>query len=112
QISYLLNDYVALGAGEFFSPSNIFVERFEPQWINKLPDRPIGVYHDILPNISVGAQVRGGFPIGPTRAGYAFYVSNCPLLLTSDARTGGTLDLNSYTDNIDPKATVWTLGFL
>jgi hypothetical protein len=29
QISYLLNDYVALGAGEFFSPSNVFVERFE-----------------------------------------------------------------------------------
>jgi hypothetical protein len=24
QISYLLNDYMALGAGEFFSPSNAF----------------------------------------------------------------------------------------
>src|SRR4030095_2394752 len=28
QISYLLNDYIALGVGEFFSPSNVFVERF------------------------------------------------------------------------------------
>jgi hypothetical protein len=112
QISYLLNDYIALGVGEFFSPSNVFVERFEPQWINKLPDRPIGVYHGILPNISVGAQVRGGFPIGPTRANYAFYVSNGPVLNTFDARSAGTLDFNSYTDNNDNKAVGGRVGFL
>ena len=112
QISYLLNDYVALGVGEFFSPSNVFVERFEPQWINKLPDRPIGVYHGVLPNISVGAQVRGGFPIGPTRVDYALYVSNGPTLSTFDARTAGTLDFNSYTDNNDDKAIGGRVGFL
>ncbi len=112
QISYLLNDYIALGAGEFFSPSNVFVERFEPQWINLLPDRPLAVYHGLLPNISVGAQVRGGFPIGPTRADYAFYVSNGPVLNTFDARTAGTLDFNSYTDNNDNKAVGGRVGFL
>ena len=112
QISYLLNDYIALGAGEFFSPSNVFVERFEPQWINKLPDRPLAIYHGLLPNISVGAQVRGGFPIGPTRADYAFYVSNGPVLNTFDARTAGTLDFNSYTDNNDNKAVGGRVGFL
>jgi hypothetical protein len=112
QISYLLNDYVALGVGEFFSPSNVFVERFEPQWINKLPDRPLAIYHGILPNISVGAQVRGGFPIGPARANYAFYVSNGPVLNTFDASTAGTLDFNSYTDNNDNKAIGGRVGFL
>jgi hypothetical protein len=112
QISYLLNDYITLGVGEFFSPSNVFVERFEPQWINKLPDRPLAIYHAILPNISVGAQVRGGFPIGPTRANYAFYVSNGPVLNTFDARTAGTLDFNSYTDNNDDKAVGGRVGFL
>src|SRR5260370_182660 len=85
QISYLLNDYMALGAGEFFSPSNVFVERFEPQWINKLPDRPLAIYHGILPNISVGVQARGGFPIGSTRVDYGFYVSNSPVLHTFSA---------------------------
>jgi hypothetical protein len=100
-----------LGVGEFFSPSNVFVERFEPQWINKLPDRPLAVYHGILPNISVGAQVRGGFPIGPTRVDYAFYVSNGPVLNTFDARTAGTLDFNSYTDNNDNKAVGGRVGF-
>jgi hypothetical protein len=44
QISYLLNDYMALGVGEFFSPSNVFVERFEPQWINKLICRCAGAW--------------------------------------------------------------------
>ena len=112
QLSYLLNDYITLGVGEFFSPSNIFVERFEPQWINKLPDRPLAVYHGILPNISVGAEVRGGFPIGPTRADYAFYSSNGPTLNTFDARTAGTLDFNSYTDNNDDKAVGGRVGFL
>ena len=112
QISYLLNDYITLGVGEFFSPSNVFVERFEPQWINKLPDRPLAIYHGILPNISVGAQVRGGFPIGPTRANYAFYVSNGPVLNSFDARTAGTLDFNSYTDNNDNKAVGGRVGFL
>jgi hypothetical protein len=112
QISYLLNDYIVLGVGEFFSPSNVFVERFEPQWINKLPDRPLAVYHGVLPNISVGAQVRGGFPIGPTRADYAFYVSNGPVLNSFDPRTAGTLDFNSYTDNNDNKAVGGRVGFL
>jgi hypothetical protein len=112
QLSYLLNDYIALGVGEFFSPSNVFVERFEPQWINKLPDRPLAVYHGILPNISVGAQVRAGFPIGPTRANYAFYISNGPVLNTFDPRAAGTLDFNSYTDNNDDKAVGGRVGFL
>lgn len=112
QISYLLNDYIALGVGEFFSPSNVFVERFEPQWINKLPDRPLAIYHGLLPNISVGAQARGGFPIGPTRVDYAFYVSNGPVLNTFDPRRAGTLDFNSYTDNNDNKAVGGRVGFL
>jgi len=112
QISYLLSDYLALGVGEFFSPSNVFVERFEPQWINKLPDRPLAIYHGILPNISVGAQARGGFPIGSTRVDYAFYVSNGPVLNTFDARRAGTLDFNSYTDNNDNKAVGGRVGFL
>ena len=112
QLSYLLNDYITLGVGEFFSPSNVFVERFEPQWINKLPDRPLAVYHGILPNISVGAEVRGGFPIGPTRANYAFYISNGPSLNAFDPRTAGTLDSNSYTDNNDDKAVGGRVGFL
>jgi hypothetical protein len=112
QLTYLLNDYITLGAGEFFTPSNVFVERFEPQWINKLPDRPLAVYDGILPNISVGFEVRGGFPIGPTRANYAFYVSNGPALDSFDASTAGKLEFNDFTDNNDNKAVGGRVGFL
>src|SRR5207237_8022910 len=80
QLTYLLNDYITLGAGEFLTPSNVFVERFEALWINKLPDRPLAVYDGILPERSFGFQIRGGIPLGPTRANYSFYVANGPQL--------------------------------
>ena len=112
QLTYLLNDYITLGAGEFLSPSNVFVERFEAQWINKLPDRPLAVYDGILPERSFGFQVRGGVPLGPTRANYAFYVSNGPNLNVFDPARAGTLDFNNFSDNNDDKAFGGRVGFL
>jgi hypothetical protein len=112
QLTYLLNDYITLGAGEFLAPSNVFVERFEPLWINKLPDRPLAVYDGILPERLIGFQVRGGIPIGPTRANYAFYVSNGPSLNAFDPSRVGTLEFNNFSDNNDDKAFGGRVGFL
>jgi hypothetical protein len=112
QLTYLLNDFIAFGAGEFLSPSNVFVERFEALWINKLPDRPLAVYDGILPERSFGLQVRGGIPLGPLRANYAFYVSNGPNLNAFDAARAGTLEFNNFSDNNDDKAFGGRVGFL
>lgn len=112
QLTYLLNDYIAFGAGEFLTPSNVFVERFEALWINKLPDRPLAVYDGILPERSFGLQVRGGIPLGPLRANYAFYVSNGPNLNAFDAARAGTLEFNNFSDNNDDKAFGGRVGFL
>jgi hypothetical protein len=112
ELTYLLNDYITLGAGEFLTPSNVFVERFEALWINKLPDRPLAVYDGILPERSIGLQVRGGIPIGPTRANYAFYVSNGPNLNAFDPGRAGTLEFNNFSDNNDDKAFGGRVGFL
>ena len=112
QLTYLLNDYITLGAGEFLAPSNVFVERFQALWINKLPDRPLAVYDGILPEKMIGAEVRGGFPIGPTRANYAFYVSNGPKLITDDPAAAGMLDWDNFADNNDDKAVGGRVGFL
>jgi hypothetical protein len=112
QLTYLLNDYITLGAGEFLTPSNIFIERFHALWIDKLPDRPLAVFDGILPETSVGVEVRGGFPIGPTRSNYAFYVSNGPRLITNDPKAAGMLDFNNFTDNNDDKAVGGRVGFL
>ena len=112
QLTYLLNDYITLGAGEFLAPSNVFAERFEPAWINKLPDDPLAVYDGgILPVRSIGLQVRGGVPIGPTRANYAFYVSNGPSLNAFDSGRAGTLEF-TFTDNNNDKAVGGRVGFL
>lgn len=112
QITYLLNDYITLGAGEFFAPSNVFLERFEPLWINKLPDRPLAVYDGLLPERVLGVEVRGGFPIGSTRANYAFYLSNGPNLRAFDPNGAGKLEFNDFSDNNDDKAVGGRVGFL
>ena len=112
ELSYLLNDYVTLAIGEFFSPSNVFVERFEPLWINKLPDRPLAVYDGVLPERSFGFQVRGGIPLGPTRANYSFYVANGPQLNVFSGTRAGMLEFQDFSDNNDNKAFGGRIGFL
>ena len=112
ELTYLLNDYMTLGVGEFLTPSNVFVERFEALWIDKLPDRPLAVYDGILPERSFGLQIRGGIPLGPTRANYSFYVSNGPNLRVFDPGRAGTLEFQDFSDNNDDKAFGGRIGFL
>src|SRR6267143_2020415 len=112
QLSYLLNDYITLGAGEFLTPSNVWMERFHPSWINKLPDHPLAVHDGILPEKSVGAQIRGAFPIGPTKLNLALYVSNGPKLITDDPGAAGMLRFENSVDNNDNKAVGGRIGFM
>jgi hypothetical protein len=103
-ISYELNDYMTVDAGKFLNPMNIFVERYEPSWINKLPDTPLAIYDGILPESNVGVQVRGGIPIGPSRVKYAAYVSNAPSLIADDSEAAGQLQFDNFTSLSDYKA--------
>src|SRR6266478_2719149 len=84
QMSYVLNDYMTIGAGKFLNPMDYFVERQHMGWVNKMPDKPLAVYDGLVPDESVlGAQVRGGIPLGSTKLGYAFFVANAPNLNTN-----------------------------
>ena len=94
QISYLLNDYMTVGAGKFLNPMNYFVERQHMSWVNKLPDKPLAVYDGLLSESDVGFQIRGGIPAGPTKFGYAFYVANAPEL-RFDPNSVGATDLGT-----------------
>ncbi len=109
QLSYLFNDYVTIGVGKFLNPSNYFVERLHPTWINKLPDRPItmGGVNSIQAGSQLGLQVRGGIPIGTMRGEYAFYVSNGPSM-----RDDGTLSFEDFTDGNNNKAVGGRIGWL
>ena len=96
QISYLLNDYVTIGAGKFLNPMNYFVERQHMSWVNKLPDKPLAVYDGLLSEAAVGVQIRGAIPAGPTKFGYAFYVANAPELNVDPSTDVGTLEHNNF----------------
>ena len=111
--SYILNDYVTLGAGKFLTPFGIFGERLHPAWINKLPDGPLAFGHHggLVPMASLGAYVRGGFPIGDAKGNYAFYLSNGPSLNVEGHDVGG-LNFENFDDINNNKAIGGRVGFL
>ncbi|NBV25224.1 MAG: hypothetical protein EBS05_25320 [Proteobacteria bacterium] len=103
QISYVMNDYMTLGAGKFLNPMNFFVERQHMAWVNKLPDKPLAVYDGLLPEAEVGVQLRGAVPLGDMKLGYAVYAANAPQLKTDvaavAARDLGTFEYDNF-DNV------------
>ena len=76
-LDYMLNDYVTVVAGDMLLPLGTYAER-SAGWLNKIPDDPIP--RSVLPSSGVGAQLRGGIPIGQTgqQVNYSFYVANGP----------------------------------
>jgi hypothetical protein len=114
--SYILNDYVTLGAGKFLTPFGLFPERLHPAWINKLPDGPLIYAHGtgIAPFSSLGIFARGGFPVGPTKMNYAVYLSNGPALNTGEdePEEAGILEFENWEDINNNKAVGGRVGFL
>lgn len=110
-LDWSLNDYVTLVAGKFLNPMNNFVERYEPKWINKLPDTPLGIYDGFLPESNVGFQLRGVVPAGWSKINLAAYVSNAPRLITDDPAELGHLNFDNFTSSADDKAVGGRVGF-
>jgi len=96
-LSYVANDYVTFQAGKFLNPMNSFVERYHMAWVNRLPDTPLAVYDGLLAETYVGAQFRGGIPLGPTKINYAAFLANAPSLQNGVAAdTLGALDFDNF----------------
>src|SRR5580704_10369715 len=76
-LDYMLNDYVTIVAGDMLLPLGTYAER-SAGWLNKIPDDPLP--RSVLPSSGVGAQLRGGIPIGQTGQSvtYALYGANGP----------------------------------
>ncbi len=101
QMSYLLNDYITLGAGKFLNPMNFFVERQHMNWVNKLPDRPLAVYDGLLPETILGMQAHGAAPVGSTKVEYSFFFGNAPQLNTTDPAAFGTFSYDNFDNTHD-----------
>lgn len=113
QLSYLINDYVTIGAGRFLTPFGTFNERLHQAWINKLPDKPFAVDDGgIAPEGTVGVELRGAFALGEdSKMMYAIYAGNSPRLETQTTEAGILFDDNLQ-DMKDRKDAGARLGFL
>ncbi len=115
EASYLVNDYLTLGAGKFLTPFGLFAERLHPAWINKFPDMPLIYGHDgIAPFTSLGVYARGGVPVGSTMFNYAVYLSNGGFLNTGEDEPdeAGMLHFNNFSDINNNKSVGGRVGFL
>ena len=110
QISYLVNDYVTIGAGKFLMPFGAFWERWHPSWINKLPTMPLIYERGLMGQTGIGVQVRGGVPVGLMKFNYAAYVINGPEFKTSLA-SAGMLSFGNHRDSNNNKAVGGRVGF-
>lgn len=112
-LSYIVNDYLTVGAGKFLLPFGIFNQRLHPAWINKLPDRPLPFADGgIAPEFDIGAFARGGAPLGSTMINYQAYVVNGPTLNTDDPDVAGQLGFENNSDVNDNKAVGGRIGWL
>lgn len=109
--SYVLNDYVTLGAGLFRFPFGTFWERWHPSWINKSATIPSIYEAGLVPSAGLGVQLRGGAPIGDAKINYTMYLVNGPNFRTSQV-AAGRLGLGNYRDNNNNKGFGGRIGLL
>jgi len=110
QLLYVVNDYLTFGGGKFLNPSNYFLERLHPAWINKFPDMPFFVHEDtkLQAPTHIGFQVRGGIPAGTMKIEYAAYLGNGPVLMPDE----GLLSFDNFGDNNSNKVVGGRVSFL
>lgn len=114
-LTYLLNDYVTIGAGKFLTPFGIFRERLHPAWINKLPDAPPAFGHrGLIPPSTLGVQVRGGFQTGESKWNYTVFLGNGPRLNTGgmEPDEAGMLHFDNDNNFSSSKMAGVRVGFL
>jgi len=112
-LTYLVNDWLSVGAGKFTTPFTVYHRHFDPSWINKLPFDPL-VYADggIAPDSAVGVFAIGAMPVDHAMVNYAFYLTNGPALITDSASSAGSLNFDNYTDKNNNKAFGFRVGYV
>ena len=113
-IDYLLNDWMTLSAGKFFTPFNVFGPDLHPAWINKMASRPV-IYDKnkgVIPVMTdVGVMASGGAPLWneESKFNYAFYFANGPIAEDADEPE---LEWENTPDENNNKTGGGRIGFL
>jgi Skp family chaperone for outer membrane proteins len=99
-LDYMFNDYVTLVAGDMLLPLGTYSER-SAGWLNKIPDDPLP--RSVLPGTGIGAQLRGGIPIGQNgqQLEYSFYVANGPGSVDGTGNATFTDNTGAVLPNLD-----------
>lgn len=112
QFSYLLNDYVTIGAGKFLTPFGTFWERWHPSWINRAATMPLIYERGLIGPTGLGVQARGGFAIGKSKVNYAVYYINGPDFEDTSLTSAGHLGFENFRDNNNNKSFGGRVGYL
>ena len=108
QLDYVVNDYVTFAAGQLLLPLGTYSER-GAGWLNKIPDDPLAV-DALLPGAGVGAELRGGIPVGDEGVSFNYEVYGVDGPSSTDGTGGaGSLDLGGNVGLRSDGATVANL---
>lgn len=113
--SYVINDYMMLRAGLFFSSMGIFEDWHHQQVNNKFVSRPLGIgHHGLDSGTDLGLNLRGAFPLRNMKMNYSFDLTNGPKLNfgENDEADAGKLEWENITDNNNNKAIAGRIGLL
>jgi len=111
-LNFVINKYMLLKAGTFFSCFGVFEDWYHQRITNRLTSRPLGIgHHGIEPGTEMGIALNGGIPLGSAKLHYAINLLNGPTLLTED-EDAGNLEYESIIDNNTNKALAARIGIL
>src|SRR6266540_1814798 len=116
-IAYIVNDYMIIRAGTFFSTMGVFEDWHHQRITNKLISRPLGIGHGGLESgTDLGFNLRGAIPFGSAKMNYSIDLTSGPKLhFDEDAEEGthaGQLEWEGITDNNLNKAIGGRIGIL
>ncbi len=116
-IAYIVNDYMIIRAGTFFSTMGVFEDWHHQRITNKMISRPLGIGHGGLESgTDLGFNIRGAIPLGTAKLNYSVDFTSGPrLLLDEDPEEGthaGQLEWEGITDNNLNKAIGARIGIL
>ncbi|NOX45766.1 MAG: hypothetical protein GXO89_02175 [Chlorobi bacterium] len=82
KLSYMVNDYITIGAGRMLTPFGAYGERWEPNFVEKFPNSPMetSTGSHLHRGAIMGVDVRGGLPLGSVKMNYVVFISNGPIL--------------------------------